>query len=380
MEKIKIAFCVRDMKIGGVESVMIRTMDMLLKIKNIEIVVITYSKIKEQVYLDWFAEHPEVKVYTLYPSRWFGTDLSHFFLFRIFQHFGRDIYRWYRRTFVGLANIKDVNLFIDYYNFSFNSEFKKISKPKIVWWHSSIDNFINGKYIRYMNNYNKMVTLTDGFVEEFKSLYPEYSNKIIRIYNPIDIERAIQKSKSIPIPDGKYFCCVSRLYADKDIPTVLYAFDKFWNDNDKPDVSLYIIGDGSFRMRYEQLAASLSSSDNIIFTGALANPFGYMRGAMANILSSHSEGLPTVLIESVVVDTVNIASDCRNGPREILCDGKAGLLFTPGNVDELSESMQTVYKNKISIMKMKKNAQDNLHRFSSSEVSKQIVKLIKSHV
>ena len=380
MEKIKIAFCVRDMKIGGVESVMIRTMDMLLKIKNIEIVVITYSKIKEQVYLDWFAEHPEVKVYTLYPSRWFGTDLSHFFLFRIFQHFGRDIYRWYRRTFVGLANIKDVNLFIDYYNFSFNSEFKKISKPKIVWWHSSIDNFINGKYIRYMNNYNKMVTLTDGFVDEFKSLYPEYSNKIIRIYNPIDIERAIQKSKSIPIPDGKYFCCVSRLYADKDIPTVLYAFDKFWNDNGKPDVSLYIIGDGSFRMRYEQLAASLSSSDNIIFTGALANPFGYMRGAMANILSSHSEGFAIVLTEASAVDTLNIASDCRNGPREILYDGKGGLLFTPGNADELAKCMDMVFNKKVPINQMKKIAYEGLNRFDSKVIFNQIIKLIKSNV
>ena len=48
MKKIKIAFCVRDMKIGGVESVMIRTMEKLLENKNLEIVVITYSKIKRE--------------------------------------------------------------------------------------------------------------------------------------------------------------------------------------------------------------------------------------------------------------------------------------------------------------------------------------------
>ena len=58
MKKMKIAFCVRDMKVGGVESVLIRTMDMLLKNRNIELYVITYVNIKEQVYLDWFKSHP----------------------------------------------------------------------------------------------------------------------------------------------------------------------------------------------------------------------------------------------------------------------------------------------------------------------------------
>ena len=92
MKKTKVAFCVRDMRIGGVESVLIRTMDTLLKHKNIEVSVITYVNIKEQVYLDWFKSHPQVKVYTLYPSRWLGTNLSHFFLTRIFQHLCRDLY------------------------------------------------------------------------------------------------------------------------------------------------------------------------------------------------------------------------------------------------------------------------------------------------
>lgn len=79
MKKIKVAFCVRDMKIGGVESVMIRTLDALLKTNLFDISVITYSKIKVPVYAQWFAAHPNVTVYTMYPSRWLGTDLAHFF-------------------------------------------------------------------------------------------------------------------------------------------------------------------------------------------------------------------------------------------------------------------------------------------------------------
>lgn len=379
MKKIKVAFCVRDMKIGGVESVMIRTLDMLLVHKDIDISVITYVDIKEPVYLDWFAAHPQVKLYALYPSRFFGTDLSRFFLTRIFQHLCRDVYRWFKRTVFGLNAFKDIDVFIDYFNFSFDKELRKTSKPKINWWHASIDAFISGGYIKYMKNYNVLVTLTDGFVLDFKKLYPEYADKIVRIYNPIDVNRVVEKAKDITTPTGKYFCSVSRLYSDKDIPTLLNAFDIFWNKNNKPDVSLYIIGDGSYRVRYEVMAHTLSASKQIIFTGALSNPFGYMQGAIANILSSKSEGFALVLTEAIALDTLNISSDCRNGPREILCDGAGGLLFEPGNAQQLADCMYIAFNNKKQVKEMKKIAKDNLYRFDADVIDDEIISLIKSY-
>ena len=224
-----------------------------------------------------------------------------------------------------------------------------------------------------------MVALTDGFVDEFRKLYPEYQNRILRIYNPLDLKSVVDKSGAGVRPRGKYFVCVSRLYADKDITTVLRAFDRFWDKNNRPNVKLFIIGDGSFRNRYEELARTLGAGKNIVFTGALANPFGYMRGAMANILSSYSEGLPTVLVESGALATVNISSDCKNGPREILCDGAGGLLFTPGSVDELAACMSDVFKGRVNVKKMTRVAQNGLGRFDSDIISDQIIKLIKSY-
>lgn len=380
MKKIKIAFCVRDMKIGGVESVLIRTMDALLASNMFEIVVVTYCNLQEQVYIDWFNAHPDVKLITLYPSRWLGTDLSHCFLVRIFQHLCRDVYRWWRRRKYGVRVAGDIDVFIDYYNFSFNAEFKKIRRPKIVWWHSSINSFIAGNYIKYMDNYDMLVALTDGFVDEFKQLYPQYADKIVRIYNPIDMKKISSQSCVATQPRGQYFCCVSRLYADKDIPTLLRAFDVFWNKNNRPNVKLFVIGGGNMRDKYEQLANALSAGRHVVFTGPMANPFGYMRGAMANILSSYSEGFAIVLTEAAAVDTLNIASDCRNGPREILFDGAGGLLYTPGNVDELADKMSDVFGNKINVRKMKKMARDGLKRFDADVVTKQIIDLIKSYV
>ena len=380
MSVVTVAFCLRDMKVGGVESVFIRTLENLLKFKDIKIKFISYVKIKEPLYENWFRKHPEIETNVLYPCKWLGTNLNHFFLVRLFQHPLRDFYRWFKRVFINKKYFKDVDIFIDYYNFSFYEELKKIQKPKITWWHSSVDVFISGDYINYMKNYDKLVALTDGFIKEFNNKWPEYKDKIIRIYNPIDIKDIYKKAKVADKPkEKKYFVCLSRLYADKDINTLINAFNDFWLENKKPEVTLFIIGDGSFAKRYKEYANSLPVKNNIIFTGTMPNPFGYMKNSIANILSSRSEGLPTVLIEANALNIFNISSDCRNGPSEILLNGKAGFLFEPGNVYQLKKCLSIVWNKKVDTRKMVKKAYDSLNRFDANKITKQIIKLIRSY-
>ncbi len=377
MRKKKIAICLRDMKIGGVESVCIRTLDALMKNPDLEIILITYCPLREPVYRDWFAAHPQIKTYALYPLKWLGTDLAHFFLWRIIQHAARDVYRWLRRMTMDVRRFADVDVFIDYYNFAFDREFRRLGGPKISWWHSSINSFIDGNYIRFLPRYDMMVTLTDGFVDDFRAMYPEFKNKIMRIYNPMDVAAARARADSADAPEfGNYFCCVSRLYADKDIETVLRAFDMFWRDAGRPDVRLVIVGGGSHADRFKSIAASLPAATNIIFTGPQPNPFGFMAGAMGNILSSYSEGLPTVLIEGAAVGTINIASDCKNGPREILMDGRAGLLYAPGDAAALARHMNDIWRGRVDTDAMTRRAADALHRFDADVIAGQITDLI----
>ncbi|MDE6570671.1 MAG: glycosyltransferase [Alphaproteobacteria bacterium] len=378
MRKKKIAICLRDMKIGGVESVCIRTLDALLKNPDLEIVMITYCPVREPVYRDWFAAHPQIKTHVLYPCRWLGTDLARFFLWRIIQHVARDVYRWFRRVTMDTRRFADIDVFVDYYNFSFDKEFRRFPQPKVSWWHSSINSFVNGKYIRFLPRYDMMVTLTDGFVDDFRAMYPEFKNKIMRIYNPMDVAAVRARADAAAMADmGEYFCCVSRLYADKDIETVLRAFDAFWTGAGRPDVRLVIVGGGSHADRFKSIAASLPAANNIVFAGPQPNPFGFMAGAMANILSSYSEGLPTVLIEGAAVGTVNIASDCKNGPREILMDGRAGLLFTPGDVSALARHMTDVWRGRVDTDALARRAASGLNRFDADEIAGQITDLIQ---
>ena len=373
MKKIHVAFCLRDMKIGGVESVLTRTLDVLSQNKNLKITVCTYTPIRD-IWKKWFESHPQIDVRVMYPH--ISTDLPRLFLWRILKHFVRDIYRYMCRKLFVQCMLRDIDVFVDYYDFDWVHELKNINKPKIAWWHSSSDKFVGSKYSRHLDNYDRLVVLTDAFAYELRERHPDYANKIIRIYNPIDIKNARSLAKIGTKRADDYFVCVARLVNGKDIETVINAFDEFWKKNNKPDVDLLIVGDGYARSRLEACAQSVSAGGHIVFIGSVDNPFGFMCGARANILSSIGEGFALVLIESAAIGTLNIASDCKYGPREILLDGRAGLLFDVGDVTALTNAMDVTYNNKINVKKIINTSTRNLKRFDIKEIANEITDLL----
>ena len=175
--------------------------------------------------------------------------------------------------------------------------------------------------------------------------------------------------------DAKYFISIGRLSDDKDHITVIRAFKRFINQN--PDGLLYIIGDGPLKGKIEKEVESLGLNANVKLLGMMDNPYGYLKGAIANVLSSPGEGLPTVLIEAMSLDVLNIASDCPDGPRELLMDGAAGILFPIGDDEVLSEIMDKVWNERADFSEMILRARDSLSRFSESAIASEIDKIIE---
>ncbi len=377
MIKKKIAFCLRDMAIGGTESCLIRVLDTLLARGDCEIHLITYLDIREPVYKNYLDAHPEIIHHILYPSRFLRTKLPRFFLWRLVFHAMRDIYHGWRRNTGAMRAFDGIDVAIDYYEFRFKKEFKKLRIPKIVWWHSCEDKFFDGKYAPRLKFYDRMVVLTDAFMNQLNVSCPQYAEKFVRIYNTVDVDAVRRAARDGMVPDfGRYFVSVTRLATDKDVVTTLRAFDIFWQKNNKPDCNLVIVGGGPLRAWLRKFADSLSAGDSIIFIGAQANPFGYMAGAIANVLSSYGEGLPTVLIEAAALNILNISSDCKNGPREILENGRAGMLFVPGSATELADAMDDVYNNRVDKVEMTHRATLGLRRFEKNKIGSEIVGLI----
>lgn len=367
------------MVIGGVETVFITTINELLKNHDLEVVVVTHTIIREPLYIKWFKEHPEVKVYVYRPlSNWFEDVAPHCRgVLKPLRKIAFSIYKKYRRVFMwATRRLADVDIFIDYKNLEFFRELKYFNRPKIAWSHSAFKYFEFNNLFSRLEQYDKFIVLTNEFAKEFEQKYPEQAHKLCQIYNPINATDIIEKAGKAEIPSGSYFCCVSRLARGKDIKTLLHAFDIFAKNEE--NAKIYIVGDGECGEEYKQYAARLDSADRIIFTGSVNNPFGYIKGAVAHILSSEHEGLPTVMLESMVCGTLNIASDCPNGPREVALDGKAGILFEVGNAEQLAQIMSDVWNNRINTQKIITAATKSLSRFDPEKTTEQVLIVINS--
>ena len=108
--------------------------------------------------------------------------------------------------------------------------------------------------------------------------------------------------------------------------------------------------------------------------------FQKMESADLFILSSKYEGLPNVLLEALTLKKFIISSNCPTGPKEILLDGKGGLLFNVGNYHQLSEKILYFLKNKKKCkMKLNKSIKE-LKRFDYDFNLNQYFNIVKKYL
>ena len=78
------------------------------------------------------------------------------------------------------------------------------------------------------------------------------------------------------------------------------------------------------------------------------------------------EGLPNVLLEAITLKKFVISSNCPTGPKEILLNGKGGLLFKIGDYKELGNKIIYYLNNKKKCKSMLNNSISKLNRFDES--------------
>ncbi len=379
---VRIGFCIPDMIIGGVESVFANTLDALHEhYPNIKMTVFPHAALSEPFYIDWFQQRPYITVKPFYPlCKKFENAQRYMRIFPLKQirKIAFSLYKKFKNFQIAhCKEFKECDAIIDYANCCSAKLIKQIQKPSATWLHGSINYINQNNLIQRATPYNKIVCISESAMIDIRTQYPQYAQRLTRIYNPVNSTEISEYSKTAPTYDGQYFLCVSRMDSDKDIPTVIRAFNKFWAENNKPNCKMVFIGSGSILDNMKQMASNSPAANNIEFLGKIPRPFGYMRGAMAHILSSFNEGLPTVLIEAMATETLNISSNCKNGPHEILLNGDAGILFEPGNDDELATAMSAVWNKTIDVDTMIQNATKSLTRFEPKSIASEIVTLIK---
>jgi glycosyltransferase involved in cell wall biosynthesis len=193
----------------------------------------------------------------------------------------------------------------------------------------------------YFRRYDALVSICDAMREEGVRMFPFMAERFVTLYPGFDIADA-QRRATAPMTTAvppSFIVAVTRLEeTQKDVTTLIEAYAALVHDHGIAE-SLLVIGEGRHRAQLEQLAARLGVGDRVVFAGFNANPMPYVRAARLLVLSSKFEGLPTVLIEGLMLGQVLVATDCPTGPMEILDGGNAGLLVPVGDQAALANAM-----------------------------------------
>ena len=132
-----------------------------------------------------------------------------------------------------------------------------------------------------------------------------------------------------------------RLVPQKDYPTLLRAFARL---RERREARLIIVGKGREQEKLEALARELGIAEHVDFPGFAANPYAWMARADVFALSSRWEGLVNVVMEALGLGVPVVSTDCPSGPREILSDGRYGVLVPMKDPEALAEGLDRVLR------------------------------------
>lgn len=177
------------------------------------------------------------------------------------------------------------------------------------------------KYRKQYKKYDKILAICDTMRDEFVEILGMDKNKVELVYNPIDLEAIRKKAENI---DKKYenylkqdyFLQVSRLTEQKQPEHLVDIYYKLKQRGIKE--KLYFIGNGEKVELIKQKIKEYKLEDDVILLGQIENPYPFFKNAKLFVHTAKYEGLPTVLLESLVFGTPVVAYDCPTGPKDIL--------------------------------------------------------------
>lgn len=202
------------------------------------------------------------------------------------------------------------------------------------------------RLVAQYQRYDGVAALNQHMADEAATLFGGALRNLFVLPNAIDIERIRENARAVPDDapylQRPYIVSVARLdEIQKDHRTLLRGYARLVREKNVAE-DLVIVGDGAFRDELEALTVELGIGGRTHFAGYRNNPHPFVAGARAFVLSSRYEGMPMVMLEALALGRAVIATDCPTGPREMLDDGRYGVLVRIENIDDMTDALWRV--------------------------------------
>jgi glycosyltransferase involved in cell wall biosynthesis len=182
--------------------------------------------------------------------------------------------------------------------------------------------------------------------------YKISAEKVNLIYQGVDLQRfqpspemrvEAQKHYSLPANATPILGCIGSFEERKGQSVLLKALSLA--KKNLPDIHLLLVGDGIDESKLRKQAKELDLTQNVSFYPFTRQPeLLFERVDMIILPSIAKEGLPNVLLESMSMEMPVIAPDLGGIP-EVIIDGETGILFPPGDIDQLKNAILHLWQN-----------------------------------
>lgn len=146
-----------------------------------------------------------------------------------------------------------------------------------------------------------------------------------------DIRDRLHVSDDTPV-----VVCVARLHPQKDLPTLLRAWDTVVSA--VPDARLAVVGEGPDRSSLEALSRTLGIDSTVELVGFDAHAVDWIAAADLLAISSVWEAIPLVLAEAMQLGIPVVSTDVGLAT-DLLGDGSAGTVVPVGDAPSLAAAL-----------------------------------------
>ncbi len=217
------------------------------------------------------------------------------------------------------------------------------------------------KLYQYIYKDEYILPVAKEIVNDFQELNIRYKDEKT-IYNPFDFENIRKRGDEKVDISYDYIISPSAFREQKRYDIMLDAFKMV-----KKDVKLLILAKKDPKLN--EMIRERGLEDRVEILGFQQNPYKYIKNAKLLVLSSDREGLPTIIIESMILGTPVVSTNCPTGPKEILTKELSRWLVPMQNPKRLAEKIDDALESKIPI------EEENIERFHKNSIYRELTKL-----
>lgn len=242
---------------------------------------------------------------------------------------------------------------------SFNYQIPSFLLPEgtrnIAWIHGAVFDLAEKgiESYRYLQKKafektDKIISISDITTKSIQALFPEHIDKLIEIYNAVNIRQVREKSDKYT--DVKIeqpaIIWMGRLDDNKDPLRMLDIFQMISRENNS--IHLYFIGKGKLESKILKKAKEYGLQEHVHLLGYVENPFPIIKQADICCMTSKSEGFPMSLLECVVLGIPFVSTEV-GGARILANEESCGRVYVKDteavkDILELLNSSKNVVK------------------------------------